>query len=211
VAGERAFNNLLASGPVGRRAGARPLRHFRSSWYISSIAGLAAQQIKFILTEDYLTMCGICGFSWQDEGLVRAMNDRLVHRGPDQHGLYVGQGASLGHRRLSIIDLSENGRQPMANEDNTVFLVINGEIYNHEDLRKELIAKGHIFHSRSDSEAVLHGYEEWGEKVCEKLSGMFCFAVLDTVKRRISWAATAWASSRSIIITTAKSLSSPTR
>lgn len=130
-------------------------------------------------------MCGICGFSWQDEGLARAMSDRLVHRGPDQHGLYVGGGASLGHRRLSIIDLSENGRQPMANEDNTVFLVVNGEIYNHQDLRTELIAAGHVFHSRSDSEVILHGYEEWGEKICEKISGMFCFAVLDTAKRRI--------------------------
>jgi len=130
-------------------------------------------------------MCGICGFSWRDEGLARAMSDRLRHRGPDQDGVWVGEEASLGHRRLSIIDLSENGRQPMANEDRTVFLVANGEIYNHEDLRRQLMAAGHVFHSRSDSEAILHGYEEWGDKVCEKLTGMFCFAVVDTVKRRI--------------------------
>ncbi len=113
------------------------------------------------------------------------MCERLRHRGPDQWGQQVGGGASLGHRRLSIIDLSEKARQPLANEDGSVFLVANGEIYNHLDLRRELEAAGHVFRSRSDSEAILHGYEQWGEGVCERLSGMFCFAVLDTAKRRI--------------------------
>ena len=130
-------------------------------------------------------MCGICGFSWEDEGLVRAMADRLLHRGPDQRGQVVAGGASLGHTRLAIIDLSQNGRQPLANEDGGVFLVANGEIYNHAELRRELVRAGHRFRSRSDSEVILHGYEEWGEEVCRRLSGMFCFAVLDTRRRRI--------------------------
>ena len=107
-------------------------------------------------------MCGINGFSWEDQGLIQAMNKRLVHRGPDAHGEYVGGGASLGHTRLSIIDLSQRGRQPMVNEHGDVRIVVNGEIYNYLDLRKELIDAGHIFRSDSDSEVVLHGYEQWG-------------------------------------------------
>ncbi|MFH1060904.1 MAG: asparagine synthase (glutamine-hydrolyzing) [Pseudomonadota bacterium] len=130
-------------------------------------------------------MCGICGYSWQDEGLVQAMCASLRHRGPDAHGHFAGPEATLGHTRLSIIDLSERGRQPMHNEDRTVHIVVNGEIYNHQDLRKQLIAAGHVFHSNSDSEAVLHGYEEWGPAVIERLSGMFCFAVYDENQRRI--------------------------
>ncbi len=130
-------------------------------------------------------MCGISGFSWQDQGLIEAMNQRLAHRGPDAAGYYLGEKATLGHTRLAIIDLSERGRQPMVNEDGSVRIVVNGEIYNHQDLRKELIAKGHVFTSDSDSEAVLHGYEEWGPAVIERLFGMFCFAVLDERQGRI--------------------------
>ena len=130
-------------------------------------------------------MCGIAGFSWEDKGLIEAMNERLVHRGPDDAGTMVGFGASLGQRRLSIIDLSPKGRQPMKNETGDVWIVVNGEIYNHLELRKELMAKGHVFYSNSDSEAVLHAYEEWGEGCIERLSGMFCFAVLDGRNRRI--------------------------
>lgn len=130
-------------------------------------------------------MCGISGFSWVDQGLIEAMNGRLAHRGPDASGFHLGQNATLGHTRLAIIDLSERGRQPMHNEDGRVHIVVNGEIYNHQDLRRELIAKGHVFTSDSDSEAVLHGYEEWGPAVIERLFGMFCFAVLDERQGRI--------------------------
>ncbi len=130
-------------------------------------------------------MCGINGFSWQDQGLIQAMGDLLTHRGPDDRAEMVGFGASLGQTRLSIIDLSERGRQPMVNETGDVFLVANGEIYNHLDLRAELIEAGHVFYSQSDSEVILHGYEEWGEGVISRLSGMFCFAVLDGKKRRV--------------------------
>ncbi|MCB2225969.1 MAG: asparagine synthase (glutamine-hydrolyzing) [Desulfarculaceae bacterium] len=130
-------------------------------------------------------MCGINGFSWQDPELIRAMGDRLTHRGPDDRHEITAFGASLGQTRLSIIDLSANGRQPMVNEDGQVYVVVNGEIYNHLDLRSELIAAGHQFTSNSDSEVVLHGYEQWGPGVIERLSGMFCFAVLDGKNRRI--------------------------
>ena len=130
-------------------------------------------------------MCGIFGFSWEDPELLQAMGDTLIHRGPDDRGARVEGGVSLGQTRLSIIDLSVNGRQPMVNETGDVLIVVNGEIYNHMDLRQELIAKGHVFTSRSDSEAALHAYEEWGPEFINRLSGMFCFAVADLRRRRI--------------------------
>ncbi len=125
-------------------------------------------------------MCGICGFTWQDEPLVQRMTGVLAHRGPDQQGSYSDSGVSLGHRRLSIIDLSENGRQPMFNEDRSLALVFNGEIYNFMELRPLLEAKGHRFTSNSDSEVILHGYEEFGIEVVQRLRGMFAFAIWDT-------------------------------
>jgi len=130
-------------------------------------------------------MCGICGFSWNDEALIRKMADRIVHRGPDQEGFFCTDGMSLGFRRLSIIDLSENGSQPMFNEDNTVCLVFNGEIYNFQELRPQLEARGHRFRSNTDSEVILHGYEEYGIDVVNHLRGMFGFALYDTVRNRL--------------------------
>ena len=113
------------------------------------------------------------------------MADRIVHRGPDQEGFFCTDGMSLGFRRLSIIDLSENGSQPMFNEDNTVCLVFNGEIYNFQELRPQLEAKGHRFRSNTDSEVILHGYEEYGIDVVNHLRGMFGFALYDTVRKRL--------------------------
>ena len=113
------------------------------------------------------------------------MGDTLKHRGPDDRGEHVGLGASLGQMRLSIIDLSENGRQPMVNETGDVFIVVNGEIYNHLDLRQELIKKGHKFYSNSDSEAVLHAYEEWGPECVKRLQGMFAIAIHDSRNKKI--------------------------
>ena len=130
-------------------------------------------------------MCGICGFSWNDEALIRKMADRIVHRGPDQEGFFCTDSMSLGFRRLSIIDLSENGSQPMFNEDNTVCLVFNGEIYNFQELRPLLEARGHRFRSHTDSEVILHGYEEYGIDVVNHLRGMFGFALYDTARKRL--------------------------
>ena len=131
-------------------------------------------------------MCGICGFyGRKDRPLLEAMAGVLIHRGPDDSGFYEDELVSLGHRRLSIIDLSPQGRQPMANEDNTVWLVFNGEIYNFQDLRAELENKGHSFRSHTDSEVILHSYEEYGLDCVDNFRGMFAFALWDTKKRRL--------------------------
>ncbi|MCP3929457.1 MAG: asparagine synthase (glutamine-hydrolyzing) [Bacteroidetes bacterium] len=124
-------------------------------------------------------MCGICGFNWQNESLIHRMTESIAHRGPDQSGVFINNHVSLGHRRLSIIDLSEQGRQPMFNEDNSICLVFNGEIYNFLELREKLLAKGHIFKGRSDSEVIVHCYEEYGTQCVQHLRGMFAFAIYD--------------------------------
>ena len=133
-------------------------------------------------------MCGICGIFRPDGGLVdaarvAAMRDVMAMRGPDGQGLHHGPGFALGHRRLSIIDLSDAGCQPMANEDGTVQLVFNGEIYNFTEMRPALEAAGHHFHSRTDSEVLVHGYEEWGiEGLLRRIRGMFAFAIVDSAR-----------------------------
>ena len=131
-------------------------------------------------------MGGICGFNWSDAELVAAMADEMIHRGPDQHGEYCAEGISLGHRRLSVIDLSEHGRQPMANEDDSIRLVCDGEIYNSQELRDDLRAKGHQFVSRSDAEVIVHAYEEYGSGAVGKLRGMFAFALWDG-RQNVLW------------------------
>lgn len=126
-------------------------------------------------------MCGFVGFTnnIKDNGMILGlMMDRIIHRGPDASGQYVDNDIALGFRRLSIIDLPEGG-QPMFNEDRSLVLVFNGEIYNFKDLRKELIEKGHTFANNSDSEVLLHGYEEWGEELVAKLRGMFAFVIFN--------------------------------
>ncbi len=130
-------------------------------------------------------MCGICGITWKDEELIRSMADTLSHRGPDQDGFFCSEEVSLGHRRLSIIDLSENGRQPMFNEDGSVVVVFNGEIYNFVELRDELQAKGHVFSSLADTEVIIHAYEEWGLGSIDRLRGMFGYALYDLNRKRL--------------------------
>ena len=130
-------------------------------------------------------MCGISGFNWADPQLIEAMKEALVHRGPDADGTYVAAGISLGHRRLSIVDLSESGRQPLSNEDGTIWITFNGEIYNHARLRTRLEGLGHIFRGRSDTEAIVHAYEEYGLDCVKHLVGMFAFAIWDSRQRRL--------------------------
>jgi asparagine synthase (glutamine-hydrolysing) len=130
-------------------------------------------------------MCGICGFNWADGPLIERMKERLVHRGPDGHGSHVAEGVSLGHRRLSIIDLSDGGRQPLSNEDGTVWITFNGEIYNHLELRSRLESRGHAFRSRTDTEAIVHAYEEYGLDFPRHLHGMFALAIWDAPRRRL--------------------------
>ncbi len=130
-------------------------------------------------------MCSINGFNFQDEGLIRKMVDITRHRGPDQEGFYCGENISLGHARLSIIDLSEKARQPIWNEDKSICLICNGEIYNFQEIREGLQKKGHKFFSQSDSEVIIHLYEEKGEKCLEDLNGIFGFAIFDKNKDKI--------------------------
>src|SRR5574337_1830219 len=113
------------------------------------------------------------------------MNAALAHRGPDGEGIYVRGPVGLGHRRLAIIDLSDDARQPMANEDGSVMITFNGEIYNFMELRKELEGKGHIFRCRSDTEVIIHLYEEMGPECVTRLRGMFAFAIWDERKRHL--------------------------
>ena len=133
-------------------------------------------------------MCGICGVTYFDrernvsELEVKSMCDVIQHRGPDDEGWVTKGNYGLGMRRLSIIDLS-TGRQPISNEDGSIWIVFNGEIYNHVELRDELIKKGHKFQTKCDTEAIVHAYEEYGEECPKKLNGMFGFAILDLRKR----------------------------
>src|SRR3989338_3795356 len=127
-------------------------------------------------------MCGIVGFNWNDEQLVRRMCSVIAHRGPDGEGFYVDNKVSLGHRRLAIIDLSERGKQPMCNEDGTIWITFNGEIYNFQELRKELEEKGHKFKSNTDTEVIIHSYEEYGFDCLQKFNGMFAFCIYDQNK-----------------------------
>ena len=126
-------------------------------------------------------MCGFAGFihtygTFDREEVIHKMADRIIHRGPDDGHYYVDEDISLGFRRLSIIDL-EGGRQPILNEDGHLVLLFNGEIYNYQSIREELIAAGHVFTTKADSEVVLHGFEEYGKKVLDHLRGMFAFII----------------------------------
>lgn len=132
-------------------------------------------------------MCGIAGIldpSGVDAGPVRAMADALAHRGPDDEGFHFGPGVGLGFRRLAIIDL-EGGNQPIPNEDGSVWVVCNGEIYNHRELRRGLERRGHAFRTRSDVEVIVHLYEELGPGLVDRIRGMFAFAVWDAGQRRL--------------------------
>lgn len=129
-------------------------------------------------------MCGIAGLNREDRPLIEAMTSLLAHRGPDQEGYYVQDGVSLGHKRLSILDLSEHGRQPLANEDQTIWAVYNGEIFNFPDLKKELTALGHVFSSHADTEVLVHGYEQWGRGILQRLNGQFAFCIFDKPGRK---------------------------
>lgn len=133
-------------------------------------------------------MCGIVGFTntnKDSEMIIGAMMDRIKHRGPDASGKYIDDGIALGHRRLSIIDVTSQGDQPIFNEDKSLVLVFNGEIYNYRDIRAELVRAGHTFATNTDSEVLIHGYEQYGTKLLGKLRGMFSFVIWDTKKREL--------------------------
>ncbi len=137
-------------------------------------------------------MCGIVGYITKKplasgKDLIASMLDKIKHRGPDDSGIYINSdmNCGLGHVRLSIIDLSSDGHQPMTNEEGSLYLVFNGEIYNHLELRSELEKSGHTFKSKTDTEVILHGYEEYGTKILSKLNGIFAFAICDLERSQI--------------------------
>ncbi len=133
-------------------------------------------------------MCGFTGFvgaTDNREQILENMMNTIVHRGPDSSGSFIDEDAALGFRRLSIIDISATGDQPLYNEDKTLVLTFNGEIYNYQELREELIEAGHIFTTHTDSETLLHGYEEWGEKLVDRLRGMYAFVIWDRQKKKL--------------------------
>lgn len=135
-------------------------------------------------------MCGIAGQyclegTAPDSTLLTGMAERISHRGPDGNGTHLHDNAGLVHRRLAIIDLTDEGLQPMTSEDGTLWIVFNGEIYNYPELREELIAKGHRFHSHSDTEVILHAYEEWGWECPCRFNGMWAFAILDEKRNEL--------------------------
>jgi asparagine synthase (glutamine-hydrolysing) len=136
-------------------------------------------------------MCGIIGHISTrkaiDIAAFEAMRDTLTHRGPDGFGAnyFENDSIALGHRRLSFLDLSESGAQPMCNEDETIWITLNGEIYNYLELREELVQLGHTFKSNSDTEVIVHGYEAWGYEVVNKIKGMFAFGLLDLNKQKL--------------------------
>lgn len=133
-------------------------------------------------------MCGFVGFTNTKDNsnrIIEDMMDKIRHRGPDSGGKYTDEDIALGFRRLSIIDITESGDQPIYNEDRSKVLLFNGEIYNFRSIREELVAKGHIFTTKTDSEVLLHGYEEYGEKLLDKLRGMFAFVIWDTKTKEL--------------------------
>jgi len=133
-------------------------------------------------------MCGITGllsfYSSVEESIIHLMNEELTHRGPDGEGLWLQDNVAIGHRRLAIIDL-ETGQQPLCNEDRTVWITFNGEIYNFLELRDQLEGYGHRFKTRSDTEVIVHAYEQWGDDCVQKFRGMFAFGIVDLNQRRI--------------------------
>src|SRR5512143_2035914 len=134
-------------------------------------------------------MCGICGLSYSDRRLgdrevLRGMNDAIQHRGPDSDGSYVAAGVGLAIRRLAIIDV-KGGDQPISNEDGSLWVVMNGELYNYPEMRKELEGRGHRFKTKTDTECILHYYEDEGDACIQHFRGMFAFALWDTRRQRL--------------------------
>ena len=127
-------------------------------------------------------MCGLAGFTGRLDNrkkIIEKMMDRIVHRGPDMDGEYLGEGITLGFRRLSIIDLSEAGKQPMISDDGSTAIVFNGEIYNYREMKDELCRNGHVFRAESDTEVLLHAWLEYGQGLLDRVRGMFSFAIWD--------------------------------
>lgn len=130
-------------------------------------------------------MCGINGFNWTDERLIKQMNEAIKHRGPDDNGIFVEDGVSLGSVRLAILDLSKKGHMPMFSDDKKLAIVHNGEIYNFNEIKEVLMSKGYSFKSHTDTEVILYAYKEWGSECVKRFNGMWAFAIYDIEKKRM--------------------------
>jgi asparagine synthase (glutamine-hydrolysing) len=130
-------------------------------------------------------MCGISGFNWEDKKLINAMKNSISYRGPDDNGIFTDKNISLGHNRLSIIDLSKDGHQPMSDDEGQVWIVFNGEIYNYKKIKKDLTKKGYKFNSGSDTEVIINAYLEYGHDCLSYFNGMFAFAIWDSNKKEL--------------------------
>ena len=132
-------------------------------------------------------MCGINGFNFQDKKILKKMNNSIKHRGPDDSGEFYSKNLSLGHRRLSIVDISKKGNQPMEffHKKQKIQIVYNGEIYNYKELKDELLQKGYKFKNNTDTEVILASYLEWGKKCVEKFNGMWAFCIYDPQKNNL--------------------------
>src|SRR5205814_81523 len=150
---------------------ARRGRSIRATWRRNSMCGIAG-----------FVSCETLGADARDRAV--RMRDVITHRGPDEAGLHVDARAALAHRRLSIVDL-KTGQQPLSNEDGSIWVIFNGEIYNHADIRPGLEARGHRYRTHSDTETIVHAYEEWGDDCVQRFRGMFAFAIWDTRKQRL--------------------------
>lgn len=128
-------------------------------------------------------MCGILGFNWKDEKLIKRLGKLLQHRGPDKSGIYIDKKVSLGHTRLSILDLSAKGNQPMQNKEKTVHIVYNGEVFNFNEIKSDLIKKGYKFFSKTDTEVILNAYSEYGFECIKKFNGQFALCIYDKNKK----------------------------
>lgn len=130
-------------------------------------------------------MCGICGFNWEDKGLLDRMISEILYRGPDSKGKFFDKSVSLGNVRLSIIDISKEGNQPMFNQDNSMLIIYNGELYNYRAIRAELVNKGYVFNSETDTEVILYAYEEYGIDCLSRFNGVFAFCIYDMNDKRL--------------------------
>jgi len=130
-----------------------------------------------------ILMCGICGFNFSEKNLITKMISTLNHRGPDDSGYFVDDHISLGHTRLAIIDLTEKGRQPIHNESESIWIVFNGEIYNYKEMKNRLEMRGHDFYTETDTEVIIHAYEEYGIECLNKFNGQFSFCIYDKNKK----------------------------
>ena len=162
-------------------------------------------------------MCGIAGKIYFDRERfvtaeeVRAMGSAMSHRGPDGEGTWVEGNVGLTHRRLAIIDLSTAAGQPMCNEDGSLWITFNGEIYNFHELRRELEKQGHVFRTHSDTEVIIHAYEEYGRDCLERLRGMFAFAIWDGRTRTLVSRARSGREKTALLFSTLQTVSSSLR